>query len=100
LADECGLVVNEAMIAGLPVLGSRFSQAVEELVVDGVNGWIFTPTDEQDTYNAIERALQTDTKTLEAMSDRAVHTVAGLTQSAMAKRMSETIFQVMDAKPA
>ena len=94
LADEWGLVVNEAMIAGLPVLGSRFSQAVEELVVDGVNGWIFTPTDEQDTYNAIERALQTDTKTLEAMSERAVTTVAALTQSAMAKRMSETILQV------
>ena len=94
LADEWGLVVNEAMIAGLPVLGSRFSQAVEELVVDGVNGWIFTPTDEQDTYNAIERALQTDTKTLEAMSERAVSTVAALTQSAMAKRMSETILQV------
>jgi hypothetical protein len=94
LADEWGLVVNEAMIAGLPVLGSRFSQAVEELVVDGVNGWIFTPTDEQDTYNAIERALQTDPETLEAMSERAVSTVAALTQSAMAKRMSETILQV------
>jgi glycosyltransferase involved in cell wall biosynthesis len=94
LADEWGLVVNEAMIAGLPVLGSRFSQAVEELVVDGVNGWIFTPTDEQDTYNAIERALQTDHETLETMSERAVSTVAALTQSAMAKRMSETILQV------
>ena len=100
LADEWGLVVNEAMIAGLPVLGSRFSQAVEELVVDGVNGWIFNPTDEQDTYDAIGRALQADTKTLEAMSDRAIGTVAGLTQSAMAKRMSETILQVLGAEPA
>jgi glycosyltransferase involved in cell wall biosynthesis len=100
LADEWGLVVNEAMMAGLPVLGSRFSQAVEELVVDGVNGWVFNPNDEHDTYDAIGRALQADTKTLEAMSDRAVHTVAGLTQSAMAKRMSETILQALDAKPA
>ncbi|MCA9132184.1 MAG: glycosyltransferase family 4 protein, partial [Planctomycetales bacterium] len=31
LADEWGLVVNEALAAGLPVLGSRYSQAVEEL---------------------------------------------------------------------
>jgi glycosyltransferase involved in cell wall biosynthesis len=100
LADEWGLVVNEAMMAGLPVLGSRFSQAVEELVEDGVNGWVFNPTDEHDTYNAIERALQVDTKTLEAMSEHAVHTVAGLTQSAMAMRMSETILQTLDAKPA
>ena len=100
LADEWGLVVNEAMIAGLPVLGSRFSQAVEELVVDGVNGWVFNPTDEHDTYNAIGRALQADAETLEAMSVRAIHTVTGLTQSAVAKRMSETILQVLDTKPA
>jgi glycosyltransferase involved in cell wall biosynthesis len=38
LAYEWGLVVNEAMAAGLPVLGSVYSQAVEELVRDGVSG--------------------------------------------------------------
>ena len=41
LADEWGVVVNEAMAAGLPVLGSIYSQAVEELVEDGVSGWVF-----------------------------------------------------------
>jgi glycosyltransferase involved in cell wall biosynthesis len=30
-----GLLVNEAMAAGLPVLGSVYAQAVEELVQDG-----------------------------------------------------------------
>ena len=43
LADEWGVVVNEAMAAGLPVLGSIYSQAVEELVEDGVSGWVFRP---------------------------------------------------------
>jgi glycosyltransferase involved in cell wall biosynthesis len=95
LADEWGLVVNEAMIAGLPVLGSRFSQAVEELIEEGVNGWLFTPTDEQDTYDAIERALESDTATLEEMSRRAVETVAGITPQTMAEHMSETIAQVI-----
>ena len=99
LADEWGLVVNEAMIAGLPVLGSRFSQAVEELVQEGVNGWLFTPTDEQDTYNAIGRALGADATMLETMSRRAVETVAGITQQAVAKRMSETILQVLKLSP-
>jgi glycosyltransferase involved in cell wall biosynthesis len=94
LADEWGLVVNEALIAGLPVLGSRFSQAVDELVQDGVNGWLFTPTDDQDTYNAIGRALESDAATLEAMSRCAVETVAGITQQTVAERMSETIYQV------
>jgi glycosyltransferase involved in cell wall biosynthesis len=43
LSDEWGLVVNEAMAAGLPVLGSSYSQAVEELVQDNMNGWTFFP---------------------------------------------------------
>ncbi len=43
LADEWGMVVNEAMAAGLPVLGSVYSQAVEELVREGRNGWSFRP---------------------------------------------------------
>jgi glycosyltransferase involved in cell wall biosynthesis len=95
LADEWGLVVNEAMIAGLPVLGSRYSQAIEELVREGVNGWLFTPTDEQDTYNAIGRALESSGESLDAMSRRAVETVAGITQQAVAERMSATICQVL-----
>jgi len=94
LADEWGLVVNEAMIAGLPVLGSRYSQAAEELIQDGVNGWLFNPTDEQDTYSAIDRALETDSATLDAMGRRAIDRVAGLTQQTMANRMSEMIGQV------
>src|SRR5262249_11988528 len=32
LADEWGLVVNEALGAGLPVLGSVYSQAVDQLI--------------------------------------------------------------------
>ena len=36
LADEWGLVVNEAMASGLPVLGSVYSQAAHELCGDGI----------------------------------------------------------------
>jgi glycosyltransferase involved in cell wall biosynthesis len=38
LADEWGVVTNEALAAGLPVLGSVYSQAVDELIQDDVNG--------------------------------------------------------------
>ena len=46
LADTWGLVVNESLAAGVPVLGSLYSQAVQELVEDGCNGWTFYPDDE------------------------------------------------------
>jgi len=45
LADEWGMVVNEAMAGGLPVAGSVYSQAVLEMVEPGVNGFRFDPLD-------------------------------------------------------
>lgn len=43
LADEWGVVVNEAMASGLPVIGSVRSQAVQELVTPGESGFTFDP---------------------------------------------------------
>lgn len=44
-SEQWGLVVNEAMAAGLPVLVSRNCGCVQDLVEDGVNGYAFDPED-------------------------------------------------------
>jgi glycosyltransferase involved in cell wall biosynthesis len=71
LCDEWGLVVNEALASGLPVLGSRNSQAVEDLIKDGCTGWIFDPSDPAETDDAIERALDSTDDTLRSMARQA-----------------------------
>jgi glycosyltransferase involved in cell wall biosynthesis len=43
--DEWGLVVNEAMAAGLPVLVSNGAGCHRDLVENGVNGFVFDPMD-------------------------------------------------------
>jgi glycosyltransferase involved in cell wall biosynthesis len=43
--EPWGLVVNEAMACGLPVLVSDRCGCVEELVQEGINGFRFDPTD-------------------------------------------------------
>ncbi len=43
LADEWLMVVNESLHAGLPVMGSRYAQAVETMIHNGENGWVFDP---------------------------------------------------------
>jgi glycosyltransferase involved in cell wall biosynthesis len=43
--EEWGLVVNEAMAAGCPVIVSRAAGCVEDLVEDGVTGVLFDPGD-------------------------------------------------------
>ncbi|MFN3191071.1 MAG: glycosyltransferase family 4 protein [Aureliella sp.] len=67
LADEWGLVVNEALAAGLPVLGSKYSQAVSDLVEDGYNGWSFDPLDESDTFDSLNHMLTSSDQTIESM---------------------------------
>jgi glycosyltransferase involved in cell wall biosynthesis len=43
LEEPWGLVINEAMASGLPVLSSRNVGAAEELVVEGKTGFLFDP---------------------------------------------------------
>jgi glycosyltransferase involved in cell wall biosynthesis len=43
--EQWGLVVNEAMAAGLPVIVSRACGCADDLVDHGVNGWTVDPLD-------------------------------------------------------
>ena len=44
--EQWGLVVNEAMACGLPVLVSERCGCAADLVQAGVNGWVFNPHDQ------------------------------------------------------
>ena len=79
LADTWGVVVNEAMACGLPVLGSVYSQAVAEMVRDGTNGWVFRPDNAPEMYDAIDRCLTTPFEKLSNMRECARKTAARLT---------------------
>lgn len=46
--DQWGLVVNEAMAAGLPVLVSKGCGCARDLVVEGENGFLFDPSSPQE----------------------------------------------------
>ena len=94
LLDEWGLVVNEAMAAGLPVLGSIYSQAVEELVEDGRNGWVFDPLTEASTLAALDRVFATLPGRLAAMREAARRRVMGLTPAAAGERMARAVNEV------
>jgi len=91
LSDEWGVVVNEAMSAGLPVLGSVYSQAVEELVVDGVTGWRFRPDQPSEMDAALEQALSARLDTLEAMREAGRLRVKDLTPDGVKDRILEAV---------
>jgi glycosyltransferase involved in cell wall biosynthesis len=94
LADEWGMVVNEALAAGLPVLGSLYSQAVEELVQEGVNGWTVRPDQPQEMFFALNRALTTSNECLDRMRIAARESVVHLTPEFVADRVVEAVCSV------
>jgi glycosyltransferase involved in cell wall biosynthesis len=91
LADEWGLVVVEAMASALPVLGSTYSQAVEELVTDGLDGWLFRPDRPVEVRGALDRALGAPDGELDEMGMRARGRVRQMTPSSMAERMMDAV---------
>jgi len=57
LGDPWGLVVNEAMACGLPVLCSRLAGCADDLIAPGETGWLCDPTDPAQFRAALARAL-------------------------------------------
>lgn len=54
--ETLGLVLLEAMAAGCPVVAAR-SGGIPDIVTDGVNGYLFEPTDEAGAITATQRLL-------------------------------------------
>jgi hypothetical protein len=95
LADEWGVVVNEAMASGLPVLGSVYSQAVEELVEDGVTGWVFRPDHRDELMARLCQALSTSPERLAQMGRLAAERVSRVTPDAAAEQMVSAIAKLL-----
>ncbi|MGB7181487.1 MAG: glycosyltransferase family 4 protein [Burkholderiaceae bacterium] len=91
LADEWGLVTVEALAAGVPVIGSMYAQSVEEMVVDGVNGWTFFPDRPDTTYDAISKALSASTTDLNTMRRVGRDCAVRITPESVTDMMMEAI---------
>lgn len=52
-SEPWGLVVNEAMVCGLPVIVSKNCGCVADLVENGVNGFTFDPNSQQELETAM-----------------------------------------------
>jgi glycosyltransferase involved in cell wall biosynthesis len=97
LSDTWGMVVNEALAAGLPVLGSDLSQAVVELIRDGYNGWKFRSDRPEEFDIILERVLGTPINELDTMRAAARLSIKTLTPDYTAEQMVVAIKLAHDA---
>lgn len=91
LLDEWGLVVNEAMASGLPVLGSIYAQAVTELVTEGVTGWIFDPKLDFSVQDALDRMYKISPSELIRMRQAARNRISVLTPTTAAAKIFDAL---------
>ena len=84
LHDQWGLVVNEAMAAGLPVLVSRAAGCAADLVEDGVTGWTFDPNDTDAIADALARIAELPTADRHAMGEAGRRAIAAWTPEVFA----------------
>lgn len=95
LADEWGLVVNEAFASAMPIVGSIYSQAVEELVDHGENGFLFNPDMDQEIHHAIDLLLTTPVEKLEEMGKNARSRIASYTPDNSAEQIMSAVRYVL-----
>lgn len=76
LAEQWGLVVNEAAAAGLPLIVSSPCGAAAELVEDGVNGLRVEPTDTASISRALTSIMRAQPGSLARMGARSRQIVA------------------------
>jgi glycosyltransferase involved in cell wall biosynthesis len=68
-SDPWGLVINEGMASGLPVIASRGCGAVKTLVLEGENGWTFDPCDQTALMALLQRMSSLPPESLRRMGN-------------------------------
>lgn len=97
ISEPWGLVVNEAMICGLPVIVSRRAGASFDLVVEGENGFIFEPTDVGMLTNVMRKFVDGEVD-IAQMGIRSKEIIKDYTPQNVATRMLEGIKIVLEEK--
>ncbi|MEM8910701.1 MAG: glycosyltransferase family 4 protein [Planctomycetota bacterium] len=94
LADEWLMVVNEAMHAGMPVIGSIYAQAVATLIQDGRNGWQYDPLQPGSLATVLDRYWGTSDRELAQMRCDAISDASSITPGASADGLLAAIQSV------
>lgn len=88
--EQWGLVVNEAMAAGLPVIVSNRCGCFEDLVIESVNGFGFDPTNMQQLTDLMHR-VTSDAVDLTEMGIAALDHIQNFSPDYFAKGLKQAI---------
>jgi 1,2-diacylglycerol 3-alpha-glucosyltransferase len=94
--EQWGLVVNEAMAAGLPVLVSNRCGCFEDLVIEGINGWGFDP-DRVEQIQQLMSKMSSDEKQAKTMGNAALAHIQNFSPSYFAQGLHQAVEYALKA---
>ncbi|RZL48472.1 MAG: glycosyltransferase family 1 protein [Pedobacter sp.] len=97
-SESWGLVVNEAMAAGLPVLLSNKINAAQALLQDGINGYSFNPNNVQDIANSILKFTALDNAAKKQMSDNSLKIINTMDYQHMGQEILTALEKIKSKK--
>ncbi|WP_026630269.1 glycosyltransferase family 4 protein [Dyadobacter alkalitolerans] len=87
-SEPWGLVVNEAMVCGMPVIVSKNCGCVGDLVENGVNGFTFDPDNQQELETALAFFIQNPEKMAD-MGQESRRLIAPFSSRQVARQMAD-----------
>jgi glycosyltransferase involved in cell wall biosynthesis len=90
LNEVWGLVVNEAMACGLPVVCSKLAGVTRDLIMDGVNGYCFDPENVDELMEKLKMILKSD-QVRDKMGANSLKIIRDKTPRNYAEKILETV---------
>ncbi len=100
LEDAWGLVVNEAMACGKPILCSKYAGCCPELIKEGENGYSFDPLNKETARAAIINMCEKEKHEIERMGQGSKEIVSEFTNERMIDRFKKVIYYCLEQKPS
>ena len=94
LSDPWGLVVNEAMIFGLPIICTDTAGVAYDLVREGINGFVVKAGNSDVLYAALKR-LCDDPELRETMGKESLKIIKGYTPEKWARNFINAVEEVL-----
>lgn len=85
-SEPWGLVVNEAMVCGMPVIVSEKCGCAEDLVRSGINGFLFNPESQSDLETALKFFIENPEK-IDSMGNESIKLIKPFSSKTVAKAM-------------
>ena len=98
-SEQWGLVVNEAMASGLPVIVSNRCGCAPELVEEGINGFTFDPDDQEQLANRLLEVASLSSDRRQGLGDAGRRIVANFGPERFADGLTHAAEKALEIGP-